>query len=92
MQVENIRDPAGDTQTFEPRPRPATWTVAEAVKPVGRWRSSCVFLFTVGQRMVLLEFCRFERTYFSSMVLVLVTTSPYKRCLPNAPSDAFSVD
>jgi len=44
MQVENIIDPAGETQTLEPRPRPATWTVAEAVKPVGRWRSSLVFL------------------------------------------------
>ncbi len=46
MQVESIRDPAGETQTLEPRPRPATCTVAEAVKPVGRWWSNRVFLLT----------------------------------------------
>ena len=47
MQVENIREPAGDTQTFDPRPRPATWTVAVAVKPEGRRRSIWVFLLTL---------------------------------------------
>lgn len=44
MQTENTRDPAGDTQTLEPRPRPATWVVAVNVKPVGRFESSFVFL------------------------------------------------
>lgn len=44
--VENMREPAGETQTLEPRPLPATWTVAVAVNPVGsRWRS-WVFLYT----------------------------------------------
>ena len=40
-----MSDPAGETHTFEPRPRPATWTVAVAVKPAGRRRSISVFLF-----------------------------------------------
>lgn len=31
--VENIKDPAGETQTFVPRPRPAICTVAVAVNP-----------------------------------------------------------
>jgi hypothetical protein len=31
--VENINEPAGEIQTLEPRPRPATWTVAVAVNP-----------------------------------------------------------
>lgn len=42
--VENIRAPAGDTQTFEPRPLPATWVVAVAVNPLGKLRSSLGFL------------------------------------------------
>lgn len=42
--VENISAPAGDTQTFDPRPRPATWVVALAVKPLGSLRSSLGFL------------------------------------------------
>lgn len=33
MTVEKMSDPAGDTHTFDPRPRPATWIVAVAVKP-----------------------------------------------------------
>ena len=45
--VEKIRQPAGDTQTLSPRPRPATWIVAVAVKPVGRRRSIWVFLIKV---------------------------------------------
>ena len=44
MHVENMSDPAGDTHTFEPRPRPATCTVAEAVKPVGSLCKSWTFL------------------------------------------------
>lgn len=44
MQVENISCPAGETHTFDPRPRPATWTVAVAVNPLGNLRSSWVFL------------------------------------------------
>lgn len=47
--VENIRQPAGDTQTLSPRPRPATWTVAVAVKPAGRRRNIWVFLIKVRQ-------------------------------------------
>lgn len=31
--VLNIKEPAGETQTLEPRPRPATWTVAVKVRP-----------------------------------------------------------
>jgi hypothetical protein len=42
--VDKIRDPAGDTQTLDPRPRPATWTVAVAVKPFGSRERSLVFL------------------------------------------------
>ena len=38
--VENMSDPGGDTHTFVPRPLPETCTVAVAVKPVGRSRSS----------------------------------------------------
>jgi hypothetical protein len=38
--VLNIREPAGETQTLEPRPRPATWDVAVKVKPWGRRRRS----------------------------------------------------
>lgn len=34
--VLNIREPGGETQTLEPRPRPAIWVVAVAVKPVSR--------------------------------------------------------
>ena len=40
-----MSDPAGETHTLEPRPRPATWTVAVAVKPAGSRRSISVFLF-----------------------------------------------
>src|SRR6266566_3168635 len=36
MQVEKSRQPTGETHTFEPRPRPAVWREASAVKPVGR--------------------------------------------------------
>lgn len=43
--VEKIRDPAGDTHTFEPRPLPATCVVAVAVNPLGRLRNSLGFLF-----------------------------------------------
>lgn len=50
--VEKIRQPAGDTQTLSPRPRPATWTVAVAVKPVGRRRSIWVFLIKFRQRVL----------------------------------------
>lgn len=46
--VENINEPAGETHTLEPLPRPATWIVAVAVKPVGRRRSSWVFLNLVN--------------------------------------------
>ena len=42
--VENKSDPAGETHILEPRPRPATCTVAVAVKPAGRRRKISVFL------------------------------------------------
>ena len=42
--VLNISEPGGETQTFEPRPRPATWVVAVAVKPLGRLLSRVGFL------------------------------------------------
>jgi hypothetical protein len=48
MQVEKIREPAGDIQTLDPRPRPATCTVAIAVKPLGRSESNLVFLVELG--------------------------------------------
>jgi len=77
---ENIREPAGETHTFVPRPRPATWTVAEAVKPVGRRRRICVFLSTVSavhtKHQPRKRGGKGRVDYFSSMVLVLVTTSP----------------
>lgn len=38
--VEKMRDPDGDTQTFEPRPLPATWVVAVAVNPFGKFLRS----------------------------------------------------
>lgn len=69
--MENIREPAGETQTLVPRPRPATWTLAEAVKPLGRRRSSWVFLLMVSTVKH-----QVRDTYFSSIVFVLVTTSP----------------
>lgn len=33
--VENIKAPAGETHTLDPRPRPATCAVAVAVNPCG---------------------------------------------------------
>jgi hypothetical protein len=48
MQVEKIKEPAGDIQTLDPRPRPATCTVAVAVKPLGRCERSLVFLKRLG--------------------------------------------
>ena len=54
--VENINEPAGETQTFEPRPLPATWVVVVAVNPVGRCRRSLVFLASLStQYMVILR-------------------------------------
>ena len=50
--VEKMRDPAGDTHTLEPRPRPATWIVAVAVKPWGSRRSSWVFLHSIRNSLV----------------------------------------
>lgn len=78
--VESIRDPAGDIQTFDPRPRPATWTVAVAVKPFGRRERSLVFLI---ERLARIQRTRLLK-YFSNIVLVLVTTSPYISTLPNS--------
>lgn len=57
--VEKMRQPAGDIQTLLPRPRPATWTVAVAVKPVGRRRSNWVFLITMP---LLVNLVRLEQT------------------------------
>lgn len=42
--VEKISAPAGEIQTLEPRPRPATWTVAVAVNPFGKRWSNFMFL------------------------------------------------
>jgi hypothetical protein len=74
IMVDNMRAPAGETHMLDPRPRPATWTVAVAVKPVGNLRSNCVFLLCSLVRARALGVCY---TYFSNNVLVLVTTSPY---------------
>jgi hypothetical protein len=72
IQTEKTSDPAGETHTFEPRPRPATCVVAVHVNPVGRWARSFAFLLSVS--VVAVE--KFSATYFSNNVLVLVTTSP----------------
>lgn len=54
MTVEKISDPAGDTHTLDPRPRPATWIVALAVKPWGSRRSIWVFLYWVSDFLLYL--------------------------------------
>lgn len=82
MTVEKMSDPAGDTHTLLPRPRPATWMVAVAVKPWGSRRSSWVFLRFI--RDLLLHFVEYMRLYFSNIVFVLVTTSPYNKLVPNS--------
>lgn len=48
MTVENMRAPAGATQTLEPRPLPVTCVVAVAVNPCGNRRTSCGFLEGLG--------------------------------------------
>lgn len=48
MQTDQTKDPAGETQTFDPRPRPATCVVAVSVKPVGRLESNLIFLSRVN--------------------------------------------
>src|SRR3954454_14227896 len=48
MQTDIIRDPAGDTHTLDPRPRPATCVVAVKVNPLGKWESSFGFLNLVS--------------------------------------------
>lgn len=55
--VEKISEPAGEIQTLDPRPRPATWTVAVAVNPCGSSRRSFVFLELVrkSQRQINVE-------------------------------------
>lgn len=78
--VENMRDPAGETQTLAPRPRPAICAVAVAVNPCGNWRSSFIFLlFVRAFHLIEIE----SKAYFSRIVFVLVNTSPYKRLDPN---------
>lgn len=69
--VENRSEPGGDTHTFEPRPRPATCVVAVHVKPGGILESNLMFLL-----MLATELASYTSLYFSSSVLVLVTTSP----------------
>lgn len=49
MHVEKSRQPTGETQTLEPRPRPAVCSDASAVKPVGRASSSLWFLSAGGK-------------------------------------------
>lgn len=44
MQTDQIKHPKGETQTLEPRPRPATCVVAVKVKPAGSLESSFEFL------------------------------------------------
>lgn len=88
MTVENINAPAGDTQTFDPRPRPAICTVATAVKPVGRWPRSLVFLDRVNLWISVAK----VSTYFSRRVFVLVTTSPYSRYRPKSTAASLDSD
>ena len=71
MVVEKIRQPGGDTHTFEPLPRPAIWVVAVQVNPGGILESNFAFLDRLACLAILS--CK---TYFSSRVLVLVRTSP----------------
>lgn len=86
--VEKMRDPAGDTHTLEPRPRPATWVVAVAVKPWGSRRRSWVFLYSSE-----ISYHRENiGTYFSKIVLVLVITSPYNKWAPNSPFSSLISD
>lgn len=48
MVYEKMRQPGGETQTFDPRPRPATWVVAVTVKPGGKVERSLGFLSSVS--------------------------------------------
>jgi hypothetical protein len=80
MHIDHSNDPAGETQTFDPRPRPATWVVAVNVNPLGKWVRSFEFLELISKSLNEIA----KNTYFSNMVFVLVTTSPYMRNLPNS--------
>lgn len=62
--VEKMSIPGGAIQTLEPRPRPATWVVAETVKPLGSFGMSLGFLLHVnlvsllfGRGNILLKHC-----------------------------------
>ena len=55
MHTEKINDPAGETQTFEPRPLPATWVVAAKVRPTGRLESNFGFLFVSALYLILIS-------------------------------------
>jgi hypothetical protein len=89
MTVLNMREPAGEAQTLDPRPRPEIWVLAVAVKPVGRVQRMELFLLIEGNQsfvnVILFPFIHVTvlvdlwRTYFSRIVDVLVTTSPYSR-------------
>lgn len=81
--MEKIKDPAGETQTLEPRPRPATWVVAVTVKPSGTLERSFGFLGPIVSKEFH-ELQSMDGSYFSSKVLVLVTTSPYNKFLPKS--------
>lgn len=81
MIVLNISDPAGDTQTFEPRPRPATCVVAVKHVPAGRWELTLRFLPAVS---VCVQGLMDDVIYFSRRVFVLVTTSAYISVSPMA--------
>jgi len=48
IHVEKSRHPAGETHTFAPLPRPATWVVAVNVKPFGTLERSFGFLDVVS--------------------------------------------
>src|SRR4051812_48603322 len=82
MTVDIMSAPCGDTQTLEPRPRPATWVVAVKVKPVGSVARSFGFLWLLSQHSILSVHSGAVEAHFSRTVLVLVTTSPYMNVSP----------
>jgi hypothetical protein len=51
MHIDHNNDPAGETQTLDPRPRPAIWVVAVNVNPFGTRVRSFEFLGSVRKTL-----------------------------------------